>query len=182
MLGKGDPDMAEAQLGFRAVARVIVRSPSGEILLCKSASGRAWVLPGGTVEPGESLAEAAAREALEECGLAVTVGPLCYLQEFRPARRPEQVMEAIFLATCAEERPAPALEAKGLVKPCGGPERPWGTWRIQDVDGPVREVRWFTREALARLELPVFPEVLRDRFWDEGPVVRDAYLGLKVEQ
>jgi ADP-ribose pyrophosphatase YjhB (NUDIX family) len=40
-----------------------------------SALGR-WSLPAGRLEPGESLADGAAREAFEETGLVVEVGPL----------------------------------------------------------------------------------------------------------
>jgi mutator protein MutT len=35
-----------------------------------------WEFPGGKCEPGESPAEAAARECYEESGLAVAVGPI----------------------------------------------------------------------------------------------------------
>jgi mutator protein MutT len=40
-----------------------------------------WEFPGGKVQPGESPAEAAARECLEEAGLAVEVGPEYQLVE-----------------------------------------------------------------------------------------------------
>jgi phosphatase NudJ len=41
-----------------------------------------WRLPGGGLEPGESLAECARREVLEETGIAVKVGPIAFLLEW----------------------------------------------------------------------------------------------------
>jgi len=43
------------------------------ILLTRRADNDLWCLPGGAMDPGESAAEACAREVLEETGLIVTV-------------------------------------------------------------------------------------------------------------
>ena len=45
----------------------------GRILLTKRADNGQWCLPGGAVDPGESVAEACEREVLEETGLRVHV-------------------------------------------------------------------------------------------------------------
>lgn len=157
--------------GLRAVARVLIQNEAGELLLCRSRDGKAWVPPGGTLDPGETLALAAVREALEEAGIAVTLGPLTYLQEFRPKHRPEHVIETAFLARALTDRPDDARGAK----PVGPVDRPWAAWTIQDLDGPEREIRWFSRQTLATLPDPVYPPFLRDRFWEGGA---DPYLGL----
>lgn len=57
-------------------ASAVIKDESGRFLLvlrgAEPESGR-WCVPGGRVEEGESLQEAAAREALEETGLVVRV-------------------------------------------------------------------------------------------------------------
>jgi ADP-ribose pyrophosphatase len=52
-----------------------------EILLVKRAnppSANCWALPGGSVELGESLAQAVEREVLEETGVVVRAGPVLH--------------------------------------------------------------------------------------------------------
>ena len=53
---------------------LVARTAAGEVLVCRSVEG--WrFLPGGTREPGEPVAELAARELLEEAGAAL-YGPV----------------------------------------------------------------------------------------------------------
>jgi 8-oxo-dGTP pyrophosphatase MutT (NUDIX family) len=57
----------------RAGVGVVIRGRGDTILLEKRRDCGWWGLPGGRVEPGESLAEAAVREVCEETGLTVEV-------------------------------------------------------------------------------------------------------------
>ena len=57
-------------LGAPSVS-VAIRDPLGRVLLVRHSEGGVWVLPGGAIEPEESPAEAAVREAREETALAI---------------------------------------------------------------------------------------------------------------
>jgi 8-oxo-dGTP pyrophosphatase MutT (NUDIX family) len=58
----------------RRSARVLVLDAADRLLLVQSAG--VWLVPGGGVEEGEELAEAAARELREETGLNVAAADL----------------------------------------------------------------------------------------------------------
>lgn len=60
----------------------LVFSPAAELLLCHASGTRHWDIPKGEAEPGESSAEAAAREAREECGQSLDAGRLLDLGRF----------------------------------------------------------------------------------------------------
>lgn len=58
----------------RRSARVLLLDAYDRVLLVQS--GEAWLLPGGGVEDGETLADVAARELREEIGLAIAPADL----------------------------------------------------------------------------------------------------------
>ena len=57
------------------VVCAVIQKPNGEFLLAQRPSGKFyegyWEFPGGKVEPGESIADATARELYEELGISV---------------------------------------------------------------------------------------------------------------
>jgi ADP-ribose pyrophosphatase YjhB (NUDIX family) len=72
-LGREYPDFP-----IPAVSGVLFDGNDRILLICRAnpPSRGEWSLPGGVVNPGETLEEALKREIQEECGLAVGVGPL----------------------------------------------------------------------------------------------------------
>ncbi|MCM0648904.1 NUDIX domain-containing protein [Clostridium swellfunianum] len=68
---------------IRVSARGIVIN-NDRILLNEFGGGEYYNIPGGGVEPGETVKQAVVREILEESGLNVTVGDLIYALEYEP--------------------------------------------------------------------------------------------------
>ena len=66
------------------VTGVVIEDEHILLLNQDTGSGRAWSLPGGKVEEGESLSAALVREMREETGIAVAVGRLLYVCDYLP--------------------------------------------------------------------------------------------------
>lgn len=104
-----------------------------------------WCAPGGGVHSGASLPDNLAREVHEECGLHVTVGAPCLVNEFHDPASGFHQVDIYFRCTVA----AAAL-------PAG--------WR--DPAGVVTERRFVTRAELAALRHK--PDSLGAAAWGQG--------------
>ena len=68
-----DQNQVDANTRVRAGVGLVIRNINGDILLERRSDNGLWGLPGGRIEPGESLLQTALREAKEETGLTIVV-------------------------------------------------------------------------------------------------------------
>ena len=91
-LSQGENPLPSKHPKVRVGCVVLVQDACGAVLLIRRARHmrtfpHAWVLPGGSQDPGETLSRAGARELYEETGLSVEPGhlePLCLWESCFP--------------------------------------------------------------------------------------------------
>lgn len=102
---------------FHLVAWLVLER-EGRVLLARRAAGRLgaglWGLPGGHVEAGETLAQAAAREAEEEVGVTLDPAELHPLGVTRYASPEAEGLDVFFLARRFAGEPQPRAECDAL--------------------------------------------------------------------
>ena len=90
---------------------IIITVGGGVVLVKRKNPPLAWALPGGFVDYGESLEQAAVREACEETGLSIRLGRQFHTYS-EPDRDPRQhTVSTVFLAT-AEGTPVAGDDAE----------------------------------------------------------------------
>ena len=124
-------------------AHTLAYRPSGELLLVEQAAIDTWVLPGGEVEPGESVREGARRELGEEAGIDVTYDGLGVLGEVRFRSDGHETWGVL-----------PIFEG----------EADSTDLDVRDPDGEITDARWFDELPENTRDRSVLREWRRDRF------------------
>lgn len=149
----------EVDFGIR-VAAVVERE--GSLLLVRHQKPDRppyWVLPGGRLEPGESIPECGTREVREETGLDATFSGVLYVGEFM--REGRHTVDITVLMT-----------AKGEAQLGSDPEA------VPGSEPTLSELRWVEVEKLDELDL--LPARLKERLLRDaasGWPKNEAYLG-----
>lgn len=128
--------------------RAIILDDENRMLLVKqNHEGRdIWMVPGGGIEDGESAASAAVREVKEETGLDIEVGRLIWHVE-EVSQRGQRFVNFF------------------LGKVTGGNLELGEDPEFDENHQVLREVKFISREEMQDVSR-LYPEYLRDEFWD----------------
>lgn len=109
----GTIDVPASTIDFRPGSYGLIMREDRLLMVRVRATGE-WFLPGGGVEPGESVKEALVREVREEAGIDVVVKEFfCFRENFfyyDPAKRAFQGLCFFYVCEPVSHEPLPALE------------------------------------------------------------------------
>jgi ADP-ribose pyrophosphatase YjhB (NUDIX family) len=135
-------------------ASAIITDDAGRLLLAKRTDNELWTIPGGTMEPGETIAETAVREVKEETGINVEIVSLVGIYT-----NPGHVVEYS------------DGEVRQQFSVCFVCRRLGGELATSDE---TSEVRYFSRAEIERMEIHPSIRLRIQHFFDERP---EPYIG-----
>jgi len=150
---------------FRARAAAIIFNDNDELLMVLHKHPRTgekwWTIPGGGLEIGECAKDAIVREVREESGIECVTENLVYVRELIDEDNDRHYIELFFTARAVS----------------------YDIYTGTDPELPVQYIQktaFLSEKQIRELNVNVFPEVLRDRFWDDlkgGFAGHTVYLG-----
>ena len=135
---------------------VAVTNDAGELLLIRRSDNDNWAMPGGAVDLGESLAQAAVRETQEESGIDCEITGLSgiytdpgHVMLYTSNGEVRQEFSIVLTARATGGQPTPSAETSEVrwVRP--GPARRLPDGPLDEAAGPA--LRRAPRPALHRL-------------------------------
>ncbi|MBP3271520.1 MAG: NUDIX domain-containing protein [Ruminococcus sp.] len=128
---------------FMGAAVAAVTDEQGRILLVRRCDCGKWGIPGGLMEYGETLAQAAVREALEETGLEVVIDRFVGIYSG-------------YISRTTDRQPITGLFAAHAVG---------GELYCDHIE--TDELRYFSQDELPEIYSPQHEDMLRDFFTGE---------------
>ncbi|WP_336216521.1 NUDIX hydrolase [Nonomuraea sp. LPB2021202275-12-8] len=98
---------------------VVVTNEAGELLLIRRTDNDNWALPGGAIDLGESIPQAATREALEETGITCEITGLVgtysdphHVIHYTSNDEVRQEFSLVLTARAVSGQPTPSTESR----------------------------------------------------------------------
>ncbi|PHV69825.1 NUDIX hydrolase [Sporanaerobium hydrogeniformans] len=138
-------------MNLRPRAAAIIINDKKELLVLKQKHPKTgfewWTLPGGGMEPEESVIDTIVREVEEECSVRCRPLRLLYLSEYVDYSINTHHLGMFFLTS---------IDNPEELKPGFDPE----------VDEQyIQECRYISEKELKASGIPIFPPVFKDQFW-----------------
>lgn len=168
MINKTD---GRRKMYIRPRAAAIILNEENHLLLLRQKNPETgfewWTLPGGGMEPTESVIDTIVREVMEECNVKCRPMKLVYMSEYVDYSIDTHHLGMFFLTT---------VEDPENIKAGIDPEV-----EVQYI----KECRFVSEEELKKSKIPIYPPVFKRQFWedlDKGFIEHEVYQRGMVEE
>ena len=156
---------------LRPRAAAIILNDQNELLLLRQKNPESgfewWTLPGGGMEPEESVIDTIVREVEEECNVSCHPIKLIYMSEYLDYSIDTHHLGMFFLTT---------IDDYNQIKVGYDPEV-----EVQYI----KECRFVSEEEIKKSHIPIYPPVFKSEFWEDlknGFKDHEVYHRGKIEE